>query len=182
MTQEEVLTNVYLVLGNPPTTLLPNEIVNHFIDQWEILYTLDTKSCMLTYKTIISCVNYMISKLTIEGDGVTGGVKRKEKEGQVEIEEEFKSGSLVDSWKDWLNTFLKDPSQFLPCLLLEQGFTSAAMPIVTGLQRDKYIDILGNPNNISGGVRIGNLWDSSDNLNLDSFVRGDQAFYRGRRR
>jgi hypothetical protein len=182
MTQEEVLTAVYLVLGNPSTDLLPNEIVNHFIDQWEILYPLDTKSCMLIYKTVISSVNYIISKLTNEGDGTTGGIRRREKEGDVEIEEEYKNGSPVDGWTNWLNLFLKDPTLLIPCLASEDGFSSNAMPIVTGLDREKYINVLGNPNNISGGGRIGSLWDTSDNQNLDSFVRGDQAFYRGRRR
>ena len=182
MTQEEVLTSVYLVLGNPSTDLLPNEVVNHFIDQWEILFPLDTKSCMLTYKTVISSVNYMISKLTNEGDGVDGGTKRREKEGDVEIEEEYKNGSLAGSWSDWLDMFLKDPTLLLPCLASEEGFSSNAMPIVTGLNREKYINVLGNPNNISGGARIGSLWDESDNQNLDSFVRGNQSLYRGRRR
>ncbi len=180
MTQEEVLNTVYLVLGNPSVEDLPNNIVNHFIDQWEIIYPLDTESCMLTYKVVVSCVNYIITKLTNEG--VTAGYSRSEKEGNVSIAEDFGDTSPIDVWNDWLSSFLKSPTDFLPCLASVSGFTSSAMPIITGLQRDKYINVLGNPNNISGGGRIGSLWNNSANQNLDSFVRGDQGFYRGRRR
>ena len=182
MTQEEVLFNVYLILGNPSLEDLPEDIVNHFIDQWEILYPLDTADCMLTYKTVISSANYIISKLTNEGLGDTEGIRRREREGDVEIEEEYKNGSPAQGWNKWLDSFLKDPTLLLPCLASVDGFSSNAMPIVTGLDREKYIGVLGNPNNISGGARIGSLWDSSDNQLLDSYTRGQQSLYRGRRR
>ncbi|UUW39732.1 hypothetical protein VP14_045 [Vibrio phage VPMCC14] len=182
MTQEEVLFTVYLVLGNPSEDLLPQEIVNHFIDQWEVLYPLDTDSCLLTYKTVISSTNYILSKLTNEGDGDTEGIRRREREGDVEIEEEYKNGSPAQGWRKWLDAFLKDPTLLLPCLASEEGFSSSAMPIVTGLDREKYIGVISNPNNISGGARIGSLWDTSDNQLLDSYTRGNQSLYRGRRR
>lgn len=180
MTQEEVLDLVYLILGNPPVETLPNEIVNHFIDQWEVLYPLDTQSCLLTYKVVISCVNYIISKLTNEG--AVAGKEVKEEEGEVEIEVTYGDKGEIDGWKDWLAMFLKDPAYFLPCLADTDEFgSSTAIPIVTGLKRDKYEDVLGNTNNISNGYRIGSVWDTYDNRRLDSFVRGEGTF-RGRRR
>ena len=180
MTQEEVLDLVYLVLGNPSIELLPNEIVNHYIDQWEVIYPLNTNDCLLTYKVVISCVNYMISKLTSEGN--VAGKELSEKEGDVEIEVKYKDKGEIDGWTDWLSLFLKNPVDFLPCLADTAEFgSSTAVPIVTGLKRDKYEDVLADTNNISNGYRIGSIWETSENRRLDSFIRREGTF-RGRRR
>jgi len=170
MTQQEVLDQVYLVLGNPSTDLLPNDIVNHFIDQWEVLYPLNDKDCILTYKSVVSSANYIISALTTKAD--IAGRKVREKEGLVEIEVDNKEKGSVDGWKDWLKNFIKNPYDLLPCLEQEEDFNTTAMPIVTGLDRDKYEKVLSNSNNISNGARIGSLWNTSDNRCLDSFITG----------
>ncbi len=180
MTQQEVLDLVYLTLGDVDTTLLPESIVNHYIDEWELIYPLTSASCQLTYKVIISSVNYIIAKHT--NDGQLAGAEFSEKEGNVSVEEKYKEKGLVDGWSDWLDAFLRNPVDFLPCLYEVEGLGGVAVPIVTGLDRTKYDEVLSNQNNISNGYRIGSIWGNSDNRRLDSFIRGDSGFGGRRRR
>ncbi len=180
MDRASVSTIIYLILGNPDVDLLPETVVDHFIDQWSPIYPLSSRSCMLQYKVVISSAQYIISRLTAEG--LTNGYELVEKEGDVTVSQEYDGESPSALWRGWLTDFLKNATDLLPCLRDEDDYSSPAMPMITGTKRDVYENVLSDPNNISNGYRISGNWGERDNQRLDRFLTGDKTFGFSRRR
>ena len=114
-TVEEVAEQVRFILGYPSQELLPASALTMIINSYLPYYPIPDQSCELTYFSAIASMNFIIRKLGASGSGL-GGSKLKEKEGNVEYEEEYKEGGLIDYWKDELKRFKDDPSTLLPCL------------------------------------------------------------------
>lgn len=114
-TVEEVADQVRFILGYPSQDLLPDAALTMIINNYLPYYPLTTKDCELIYFSVIAAINFIIRSLGASGSGI-GGSKLREKEGNVEYEEDYREGGLIDYWKDELKRFKDDPSVLLPCL------------------------------------------------------------------
>lgn len=114
-TEQEVADQVRFILGYPDQELLPDAALTIIIQSYIPYYPLDTNCCELIYFSAIAAMNFIIRNLGASGSGL-GGSKLREKEGNVEYEEDYREGGLIEYWKSELKRFKDDPAVLLPCL------------------------------------------------------------------
>ena len=114
-TVEEVVASVQFILGFPDESVLPASVITTIVNNYVPYYDLTDHCCELTYFSAIASMEFLIKKLGGSGEGI-GGSRIEEREGSVQVKQEFNKDGLVDFWKDELKRFKDHPSDLLPCM------------------------------------------------------------------
>jgi hypothetical protein len=148
------------------TEILPDSVILAFISMLEDKYPADTACCYLTYYTIIQSSKYLIKKLINEGRNNLGGGEAKHKEDDVLLE--FKSGDsgIVDYLNTWLDDFIANPVDQLPCMQGKGNVTNSRI-ILGGVRKDRIRKVNNNSNGQSGGYSIGETAASRGVVDVD---------------
>lgn len=141
MTESEVIAFIRIILGGVDETTLPDEVILLFYNRWVIYFDLANnpdKLPYVLYNTVVSCLQWLITKATASGNTYAS---RTEKIGDEQIS--VSGGvSQVQAWKDLLDYILTNPDYVDPSM--SNGLEN--LIIIGGVRWDRYCEVKSDPN------------------------------------
>lgn len=149
MTDAEIIARIRLLLGNIDDEVLPDAVIQTFLDTWE--YSLDVDNYpdrmpLVVYNTMVSCVRWLIAQEISSGNSSV--TERLEKIGDETIQ--IKGGSTFDSWTQFLDWLLANPDYVDPTLDIVSGLI-----VIGGTRKDEFCRVKSNPNSRNGYMEQG---------------------------
>lgn len=93
---------------------IPDEVITYYLNEWQTVYP--NSECLVLHNTVVSLYEWLIRDAS---KSATGGGKIKEREGDVEIEED-EVNKAVD-WESALTSYLDSPWSAFPSCREELG-------------------------------------------------------------
>lgn len=155
LTHPERISEVRFLLGDPSTGVLSDTIIDRFVTREEATYgTAEDNQCIVLYQSVLNSLIYLTNKNVASSGGSassTTKTKRREKVGQVEIEETYAEASAssksVSSWVDQYEWFKKHP-EFV-CKSLRRG--SASLVNISGVTKSDKEATYSDPDSFGNG-------------------------------
>lgn len=149
MTEQEIIDNIRLLLGNIDPEDLPDAVIKMFLNKWE--YSLDVtnhpdRMPLVIYNTVLDCVRWLIVQEVSSGSASV--TERLEKIGDETIS--IKGGSTWVTWKDFLDWLLANPEYVDPSLAF-----NSSLVIIGGVRKDEVYRVKDNPNSFNGYMEQG---------------------------
>jgi hypothetical protein len=108
-TTQDVNDEVRFLLGGLSTSTMDDTTLNKLIDNNISKYsTEDSDFCIVTYKSLLDALRYLIRQEDLQSGSSSSVVKRREKNNRREIEVQY-SESSSSGYKTLLDDFLKHP-------------------------------------------------------------------------
>lgn len=143
MTHEERLVYVRVILGNPSTAVLPEEVIELFLSRWELYFDVDNhpeNEPLVLWNTCVNCLEWLIASSTSSGGFAES---RTEKIGQEQISVSGKV-SQTDAWQRLLDYILMHPEYVDPSL--ENSIEN--LIIIGGVRKDRFQEVKKDPNSL----------------------------------
>lgn len=149
MTEQEIIDNIRVLLGNIDPEDLPDAVIKMFLQKWE--YSLDIakhpdRMPLVIYNTVVDCVRWLIVQEVSSGNASV--TERLEKIGDETIS--VKGGSTWTTWKDFLDWLLENPEYVDPSLAF-----NSSLVIIGGVRKDQVYNVKDNPNSFNGYMEQG---------------------------
>ena len=154
MTEQEIIDRVRFLLGDIPSSVLPDATLSY------IITTCDKPTdCEKVYCVSLESLLYLYKKsLTDQAYQVGNVIRQKEEEGDVEIDIEYSTTVQsvgVQSWKQLYDLYVEHP-EWVCEELLETSQKNGTWMYIGGVSKKKVDEV--NDNSDSNGPRVGIGW------------------------
>lgn len=144
--QEELIQKIRMLLGNVNDQVLPDDVIEMFLETWETYYNYPadpSKLPLIIYNTVVSCLQWLLVNDVTSGNSSLN--ERLEKIGDETISiKQQNSSSIFKNWQDMLDYILDNPQYVDPTL------NGAARVIIGGTRRDQSCTIKRDRNGLNG--------------------------------
>ena len=135
MTDQEIITKVIFLLGNPPEEVISSAIIDSILQSCKATLGVEASDCELIYCTLIDSLRYLIRNSQMKSGSLGSEIYRREKVGKREVQVQNSPNAISSGWEDMLMDYQNHPEYV--CSELKND-TPAKLIIIGGVSQKEY--------------------------------------------